>query len=557
MSDMPADSPSGMQAPPPQNGMANPLMEGMEEGIPYEEGPPPPMFNLQPPMGMPVSTPATMPQAFQSQTELPKPPATFIGSGAKGPDLLLRVLMGLQSGVRSEADWCLTTLLNFTTAHNPDLLRTRMDILNLVIDFINDHWDEVTRSKLPIDDDYSTLLLRSKVLEALLIMRNVCIDQMTAVALAPNCLSFIEAGVKLPNLPQYHEMRLLSLEVCEHVCFLPAANQIKQNANDSTSSSSNSGAGPGAGADSTVHGLFEALVNILASSQDKSVLMSALRSVSRLLVFDTRETSPLLYYPKSVIRVFRFTMIDDAELQACALELLQQFFSRLQRVDQISSVFGGSIETDALSRHLVRLLCFQMEKEPADYLRLPRRTRKLAPVVPPTIPPSLMQSLLRLPEPERATAWIRASYDLDPEGEVLQVSLWTAYQRLFEPHERDGTGHRMLKAIDFIRTCTTNVRGAQAKVVSTPEGPKKFIIKGLVPRETALSLDPTPADNDVRANRAPPVFGDVAANCLVNIAKLQGGKQLLEPLISELVESAILNSKVFEKIDLVLGEISA
>lgn len=551
---MPAGSPSGMQAPPPQNGVVNPMIEGAEEGVPYEEGPPPPMFNLQPPMGMPVTTPATMPQAFQSPTELPKPPATFIGSGAKGPDLLFRVLMGLQSGVRSEADWCLTTLLNFTTAHNPDLLRTRVDILNLVIDFIKGHWDEVTRSKLPIDDDYSTLLLRSKVLEALLIMRNVCIDQMTAVALAPNCVSFIEAGVKLPNLPQYHEMRLLCLEVCEHVCFLPAANQNKQNSGDSNSTSSTV---VGAGSESSGHGLFEALVKLLASSQDKSVLMSALRSVSRLLVFDTRETSPLLQYPKSVVRVFRFTMIDDAELQACALELLQQFFSRLQRVDQISSIFGGLNETDALSRHLVRLLCFQMEREPADYLRLPRRTRKLAPVVPPTIPPSLMQSLLRLPEPERATAWIRASYDLDPEGEVLQVSLWTAYQRLFEPHERDGTGHRMLKAIDFIRTCTTNVRGAQAKVVSTPEGPKKFIIKGLVPRETALSSDPTPADSDVRASRAPPVFGDVAASCLVNIAKLQGGKQLLEPLISSLVESAILNSKVFEKIDLVLGEISA
>lgn len=530
----------------PLNGVD--LLPQGDESLPdMMQGPPPPVYNIQPPLGISVTTPSTVPQAFQPQQAYPKPPLNSIGSGVKGPDILFRVHMGLQSGVSSEIDWCLTTLLTFTTARNFDVLKARVDIMVSVIRFISQHWDEVIRAKSELDDSSESLRLRQKVLDALLIIRNVCIDQSVAQQLAPLVASFVESGISLPlNTSLYTEMRLLCLEIAEHACFY-----FPNQSSDSP--------------------LFTGLITLL-SSNDKSVLISAMRCLTRLLVFDVKESSPLLANPKELAHINNLLLIDDADLIATVLDTFVQFTSRLQRVEQLQS-----LQPILLVNHLVRLLSFKVDRVPSDYMRLPQRTRKPAPLTPPEIPAAYLTELLTLDEPERATMWIRSSYNTDPEGEVLQVALWTGYQRIFEPHERDGSGKKMLKAIDFIRTCTTNVRGAQAKVVTLPDGQRKFIIKGLVPRESAVSpsqlragegavglSDGTPNstnepsyDETEKSHRPPPVFGNTAALVLLNICKLQGGKDLLEPLIADMLTAMYLNPAIAENIDKLLSELKS
>ena len=510
-------------------------------GIPEEMAQP--LYNIQPPIQIPVTTPGTMPHAFQPQQLFPKQFEPMLGQGTKGPDVLFRIQMGLQSGVRSETDWCLSTLLTFTAARNFDVLRGRTDIILNVIKYIYANWDAVTASKTDMDDSYDILVLRQKVLEALLIVRNMCLDIGTAQILAPETLGFVEKGVcDVPDISEsrslYLELRLLVLEICEHVCFLYPQTH--------TASESR---------------LFRGLVNILAVEHDKSMLIASMRSITRLMVADTREASAPLGLMQVIEKVSRYLYIDDPELNASALDFLAQFTARLQRIEQLQLPQNLSLE--AYATQLVRLLTFRMDREPQDFVRLPRRTRKPAPLVPPEIPPAIMADLLTLDEPERATMWIRSCYETDPDGEVLQVSLWTNYQRLFEQHERDGTGKRMLKAIDFIRTCTTNVKGAQAKVITTPEGPKKFIIKGLVPREKAVPLqDLSGIQGPVELGpeeetppRGPPVYGNTAALVLTNIAKLQGGKEFLQPYIPEIMNAIILNPQITINVDRLLTEL--
>ncbi|GMM52891.1 Rsc9 protein [Starmerella bacillaris] len=491
-------------------------MEHMEPMEPMEpmEAPPAPMYNLQPPIGIPVSTPASMPQAYPPQQLLQKP--TPSQPASKGPDLLFRVQMGFESRVQSEVYWSLSTLLSFSTARNFDLLKSRLDLVKLVIEFVCREWDAVTRARTPIDDDHETIVRRQKVLEALLIVRNMCLDAQIAKELSVPCEPLVLNSIRLPLLSQYSEMRLLCLEICEHVCFYF----------------------PNQNADTP---LFKAAVALL-DSNDKSVLVAAVRTVARLSLCDSRDTSPLLNYPTEMARLAKMLLIDDSELISAVLDLFVQLTSRLQRVEQLQ-ILG---DPNHLCMHLLRLCTFKMDFQSADYIRLPRRTKRPAPLFPPEISPAILHELLAMNEPERATMWIRSSYDADPEGEVLQVSLWSNYQKLFEPHERDGTGKRMLKAIDFIRTCTNNVRGAHAKVLSPPEGPKKFIIKGLVPREKAVApsqllLDSAQKLHSDGNGRPPPAYTDVALKVLKNIAGLQGGEQLVKPFVRECVLASVVN----------------
>lgn len=471
--------------------------------------PPPPVYNLQPPIGMPVSTPASVPQAFPPQQQLRPAPAP---TNSKGPDLLFRVQMGFRSRVKTEEYWSLSTLLAFSTARNFDLLKSRPDLIELVVDFVRREWDAVVVDRR----DYAVLVARQKVLEALLIVRNMCLDAHLAKQLSRGCEAFVAKGVALPADPAFAEMRLLCLEICEHTCFHFAA--------------------PDAA-------LFRDLVGLIAS-RDKSVVVAAVRSVARLSLCDVRDASPLFSYPDALQRVARLLLIDDAELLAALLDLLVQLTSRAQRVEQLQPLG----DAEHLVQHLVRLLAFRMDLQPLAYPRLARRTQRPVPAVPPELSPQILGELLAMNEPERATMWIRSSYDTDPDGEVLQVSLWSNYQKLFEPHERDGTGRRLLKAIDFIRACTSNVRGAQAKVIAPDAGPKKFIIKGLVPREKAVAPSQLLAEaqpGDARG-RPPPPYTDAVVKVLQNIAALQGGPQLLRPHVLRCVENALVNPQAFE-----------
>lgn len=503
------------------------------EGSP---GPLPPLCNV-PPMAMPVITPSSNGQAFQS-TVFQKPAERIgvLGTGTRGVDWLQRILMALQCPVQEEIEWAVSALLELSF-RNADAFKQpgSEQALRLVLATITEHWDTATAAQTDLEERESGLVKRQFLSEALLTLRNACLDAKTAQLLAaePATREVITRGMLLPREPLYSEIRGYAVEIAEHVCFhyMPEGPESP---------------------------LMVALVNLL-DSQDRSLAISSHRALGRLCVYDESNCIASLAIDH-VHRLLRYLMVEDEELVSACLDLLYQYTARIQHVDDL---VGENIKDDAmwvrdiLSAHLVRLLTYKMDRERVEYVRLPRRTKRPAPAEPPSLPQTILDELLVLNEPERATNWIRASYEPDPDGEVTQISLWKAYEGQFEAHARQS-GRRLLPAVDFIKNVTSAFRNAAAMVVNVGPNQKKFIIKGIRPREQAVS--PSVYRNNPAAlpdprRRIPPPFGPTVALVLQNIARLHGGRQLLQPYIAAIADAAVVNPSLWGYVDALLSVI--
>ncbi|KAG7661055.1 RSC9 [[Candida] subhashii] len=155
--------------------------------------------------------------------------------------------------------------------------------------------------------------------------------------------------------------------------------------------------------------------------------------------------------------------------------------------------------------------------KPIPQLNLTRRSE--FPGVPSTLPElteDLYKLIIRFPEPLRATTWLRCCYepfvvsspsesfsgDAAAPGEVTQISLWKAYEKQFQEIWNSPTGEPnpqfkpLLPAVDFIKNVTRAFPSSEAMVVNLPapegsnEAPKKkFIIRGIQPRQFAVNID--------------------------------------------------------------------
>lgn len=139
----------------------------------------------------------------------------------------------------------------------------------------------------------------------------------------------------------------------------------------------------------------------------------------------------------------------------------------------------------------------------------------------PTIVPELSDQLydiiVKFHEPLRASTWLRCCYepvyqtypeDLEIQGaipgEVTQISLWKAYEKQFEkvwqPQE-NGTltpnnFPKLLPAVDFIKNVSAAFPHSQAMMqviesdtVSGQPPKRKFVIKGIQPRQFVVNID--------------------------------------------------------------------
>ena len=135
----------------------------------------------------------------------------------------------------------------------------------------------------------------------------------------------------------------------------------------------------------------------------------------------------------------------------------------------------------------------------------------------PQLTEDLYSLIVRFPEPLRATTWLRCCYepyahnnlistagtdattDVIP-GEVTQISLWKAYENQFQEIWDPSNGESnpdlkpLLPAVDFIKNVSHAFPNSEAMVVNLDsvegEAPKKkFIIKGIQPRQFAVNID--------------------------------------------------------------------
>ncbi|KAK9333429.1 hypothetical protein V1520DRAFT_139945 [Lipomyces starkeyi] len=393
-----------------------------------------------------------------------------------------RVVLAIRSNLPDEMDWALQSLvrMSFETPDDlhfdryPALAPALVEKLNSADQFkdIDTYSFQTNDGKVVTTDDdlglfgatVATEKVRKqldKVLEAALVLRNAAINPENARHLSRSqvCAVALVKCLTLPSdRPSLVELRQYCLDIVESVALFlrPTSSQ------DS---------------------LFRALAGYL-SSDDRGVLISALRAIARLVI--NVEANLLQAVDRKVVaRICALILLDDEELLSVCLDFLYQYTAAPENIE----LTGEAVDWRELVQQLIRLLLYQAQEWPQKDARLISNMileKKAPPSQPPDLPNDLVYELLSFPEPERATQWMRACFEEDSEGDVTQIALWKAYESRFEEYVKQGK--KLLPAADFIKNVTTAFRRAAAMVVTLPGGQQKFIIKGIRPREVPMSL---------------------------------------------------------------------
>jgi chromatin structure-remodeling complex subunit RSC9 len=454
----------------------------------------------------PVITPGNNPVSFyhqkaiekaKSMPRLPSEPQQFlrhsIPNNMSGPNIYLRCLYGLRSGIADEQDFALHHLVKVSYERGDkykfegfpllaeSLLEKALEITELLYGFrwhISYDIPESTKTINTLNAAFGTpnllerlksLVLQASALEpetaefmqkldklneAALVIRNMVILEENAAFISKFALfrDFLLIACNLPALPQLTEYRQYSLEMTEQVTkywdMLPD------------------------------DPLYLTLLQHLESN-DRGVIICALRAIYRIGM-DTQSTHHLANVKLSTIeRMTAFTLLEsDDELTAAALEFLYKFTASLDNVN-----FVMSSDPDLLLRSIPRLVTLLLhnaipveEKILISHAQAPPKNTNI-----PAIPTDLHQQLLQFPEPERSSRWLRCCFEESPQDDITQIAIWQAYQGRFQ---------NAIPAADFIKNVSNTFATAQAQVINGPT--PRFIIKGIRPRRTLVDMSGNP-----------------------------------------------------------------
>ncbi|EPE05759.1 rsc complex subunit rsc9 [Ophiostoma piceae UAMH 11346] len=298
------------------------------------------------------------------------------------------------------------------------------------------------------------------ITEAALTIRNMVTLPENAFFIAdfPTCRDFLCIVLNLPNRDAVVELKHCALDIAEQVTpFLSLSDDDP---------------------------LYQTLLQQLDSA-DRGVVLSALRAIGRISMNMT-QMNRLGNVPPSVLQnVMSWLLLNDDELVDACLDFLYQYTAVSANVDRLLR----SIRTEGLVSHLVRLLSHGAKRGHKELvLQAERRIPATENVLQP--PPDLLARLVKTDEPERCYTWLRCFFEEDPDSSITQIAIWQAYQSSFlQPVQQSG--RTMLGAAEFIRNVTHvyHAAGAQIQKEKDERGVEvqKFIIKGIRPRTRPIS----------------------------------------------------------------------
>lgn len=462
--------------------------------------------------------------------------ADLHGAGHLGVAPLDRILMSLKSGLESEIEHALSTL-TFYLCNDPKLVDfpTYPLIGHQLIAFFARPYQRLQSGT----DALVTELLAS--VEALLALRNAAQDlhNQQWICQAPRfrehaveALRFLNAWHFAPSKKKLYAMEQQSgvfreslkhlLDVLDPVtCFF-----VETPKNDP---------------------LFQQLLLLLTCSNDKAVICVVLKCLQHLLFLggaggvkprhpdepDGNNCVDAILREHLRVAV-RLLLVQDDEVNFAALLFVKQYLlsqalhaqhkqslklSQLLRlhklVDAAGQDDGPGSNLHILLKQLPELVVARLPL--VDPSRLPhtvplqlqkRSAYSGVPAVTAKLPQDLYDIILTFPEPLRATTWLRCCYEprliLQRErgeltaGEVTQISLWKLYENQFEAIWKDRFNPKwpnLLPAVDFIKNVSSAFPNSEAMVVNVPApdpsqpARKKFIIKGIQPRQFPVSID--------------------------------------------------------------------
>ncbi|KAI9736533.1 MAG: Chromatin structure-remodeling complex protein rsc9 [Claussenomyces sp. TS43310] len=425
----------------------------------------------------------------------PAPRMMLPGTGFDGPNIYVRCLLALKSGITAEQDYALHHLVKISMERGDKyrfesflglaeaLIEKALEVSQLFYDVA---WEisylddgrmksshtldglEGTADVLPrirkllakdVDDNIQAASFSDRLLqinEAALTIRNMVMLEENAqyVSELYPLRDFLSIALNLPNLECVVELKHYALEIAEQL-----TKYLYLDAEDP---------------------LYLSLLAQL-QSEDRGAILTALRAISRISM-NLEENNSLRGVPIAALqRILDWTLLDDEELIQSCLDFLYQYTAVVENVDFMIN----EMRMDPLVYQLVRLLMSGARAVDREFVLRPSVHRS-GPSDIPGLPKDLLQTLLKFDEPERSSHWLRCLFDEDAEEAITQIALWQAYQACFTPVVQDS-GRPLLPAADFIKNVsTTFAEKATAQVQAGPV--QKFIIKGIRIRDGPVDL---------------------------------------------------------------------
>ncbi|MCJ1392901.1 Chromatin structure-remodeling complex protein rsc9 [Xylographa bjoerkii] len=459
----------------------------------------------------PVLTPGNNPAMFRERlkkireaqaAKLGKTPPSYKGmmlpgTGFDGPNIYVRTLLALRSGIPGEQDYALHHLVKISHERGDKykfeafpglaegLIEKALEVGSLFYDvnWMISYSDDVSAREVNVLDGMNgtqDLLKRisglrqiclhdeieteehnrklSKINEAGLVIRNMSMLEDNAKYLSEQypLRDFLTIALNLPRDIALVELKHYALDVAEQL-----TKYWSLDASDP---------------------LYLSLLKYLNDGLDRGATLTTLRAISRISM-NLEDSNRLQGVPLSAIRLLcEWTLLDDEELVAACLDFFYQFTAMSENVAfLLTHTADGTLSLHPLISQLGRLLLHNSQES---YSK--RLVSQPVPVKPateiPTLPNDLLEQIMKYSEPDRSSHWLRACFEEDPESDITQIALWQAYQARFT---RLSTAQNpLLAAAEFIKNVSTTFPTANAQVISGVN--PRFIIKGIRPRHVPM-----------------------------------------------------------------------
>lgn len=222
-----------------------------------------------------------------------------------------------------------------------------------------------------------------------------------------------------------------------------------------------------------------------------------------------------------------YLLVNDPKLNVAVLDFLKQYLlsgasnknqsvkqSRFNRLSKLLQINGLKHNLHTLFKQLPLLMVTDVRlNDPINDIGISqelakRSTLASVPIETPLLTSDLYDIISKFNEPLRSSIWLRCCYEpifsdsYDDTnsgsggviGEVTQISLWKAYEKQFEKiwMNKPNDYPELLPAVDFIKNVTKAFPNSEAMVVmptDSENSKKKFIIRGIQPRQFAVGID--------------------------------------------------------------------
>jgi chromatin structure-remodeling complex subunit RSC9 len=457
----------------------------------------------------PVVTPANNPAEFSRRqrmlrdqaaiaagTKAPPPQRMMLpGTGFDGPNIYVRCLLALKSGIPAEQDYALHHLVKISMERGDKyrfesflglaeaLIAKTLEISSLFYDvawevsYLDDGRMKSTHTldglegtanvlqriadllRKDVDDNIQTAEFSDRLVqinEAALTIRNMVMLEENALYVSDlyPLRDFLSIALNLPNLESVVELKHYALDIAEQL-----TKYLHFDAQDP---------------------LYLSLLAQLNTS-DRGAILTALRAISRISM-NLEENNRLPGIPIETLQnILDWTLLDDEDLVHACLDFLYQYTAVVENVDLMIK----ELQLDGLVNQLVRELGHGSRLVEREYM-VKAAVRRPAPTEIPAIPQDLHLALLKYDEPERSSHWLRCLFEEDKDESITQIALWQGYQSRFSASAGDS-GRPLLPAADFIKNVSTTFADKAAAQVQA--GPvQKFIIKGIRIRDAPIDL---------------------------------------------------------------------